>query len=55
MTEITRLGLIALSILAASGLLADIAIIIVLVLVKRTGAKLMFGYFDESPFYDQDE
>jgi hypothetical protein len=30
MTEITRLGLIALSIFAASGLLADIAIIIVL-------------------------
>ena len=55
MTEISRFGLIALSILAASGLLADIAIIIILALIKKTGAKLMFGYFDETPFYDQDE
>lgn len=55
MTEFTRMGLIALSILAASGLLADIAIIFVLALIKKTGAKLMFGYFDETPFDDQEE
>lgn len=52
MTEISRLGLIALCIFAATGLLADLTIIIILCMV-RNGAKLMFGYFDETPFDDE--
>ena len=54
MTEISRLGLIALSIFAASGVLADLIIIVVLVIVRRTGAKLLFGYFDNTSF-DEEE
>lgn len=53
METLKILAEIAVILFAFSGLLADIIIIIVLLMVRR-GAKLLFGYFDETPF-DQEE
>lgn len=48
-TTLEFLWRLAVALFAFTGLLADLTIIIILCMV-RNGAKLMFGYFDETPF-----